>query len=160
MNILVVYESYFGNTEQIARAITESLNQAQGTDGNVRLVHVGQAKPEALAGVDLLVVGSPTRGFRPTEAKIAFLKGIPSGALNGIRVAAFDTRLEMETIKSKPLRWFINRGGYAAKHIAQSLQESGGGLAAPPEGFLVMGEQGPLKDGELERAAAWAKGLI
>jgi flavodoxin I len=40
-----------------------------------------------------------------------------------------------------------------------SLEKKGGKRAIPPEGFLVMGEQGPLKDGELERAANWAKSL-
>jgi len=30
----------------------------------------------------------------------------------------------------------------------------------PPEGFLVTGEKGPLKEGELERAADWAKLVI
>lgn len=159
MNILVVYESYFGNTEKVARAVYEALSQAHAAQGNVRILHAKDAKPEDVVGVDLLVVGSPTRGFRPTEATVAFLKSIPAGSLKGLRIAAFDTRIELSTIKSKPMRWFVDRGGYAAKHIAESLQERGGELVAQPEGFLVMGEEGPLKDGELERAAAWAKSL-
>lgn len=159
MNILVVYESYFGNTEQIARAIYEALSRTQDALGTVRLLNAAGVKPEDLAGVGLLVVGSPTRGFRPTEATVAFLKGIPKGSLRGVRVAAFDTRILLETIDSKALRWMVNTGGYAAKHIASSLQKSGGELVAPPEGFLVTGEEGPLKDGELERAAAWANKL-
>jgi flavodoxin len=159
MNILVVYESYFGNTEQIARAIYEALSNTQSSPEDVRLLHAAEARPEDLAGVGLLVVGSPTRGFRPTEATVAFLKSIPKGSLKGVHVAAFDTRILLETIDSKALRWMVNTGGYAAKNIAGSLQKSGGELIAPPEGFLVTGEQGPLKDGELERAAAWANKL-
>jgi hypothetical protein len=30
---------------------------------------------------------------------------------------------------------------------------------ANPEGFFVKGTKGPLKDGEQERAASWAKGV-
>jgi len=33
--------------------------------------------------------------------------------------------------------------GYAAGHIADSLKSKGGYLAAPPEGFIVKGNEGP-----------------
>jgi hypothetical protein len=51
----------------------------------------------------------------------------------------------------------VDKGGYAASTIAKTLEKKGGKLAVPAEGFFVTGEQGPLKDGELERAAAWAR---
>ena len=47
----------------------------------------------------------------------------------------------------------------AASTIAKLLQKKGGTLMAAPEGFLVTGEEGPLKDGELERAANWVQAL-
>ncbi len=50
--------------------------------------------------------------------------------------------------------------GYAAGRIADSLKAKGGNLAPPPEGFIVKGNEGPLKEGELERAAGWAKGIL
>jgi hypothetical protein len=50
----------------------------------------------------------------------------------------------------------VDKGGYAANTIASTLKKKGGQLLVPPEGFLVTGEQGPLKEGELERAARWA----
>jgi hypothetical protein len=74
-----------------------------------------------------------------------------------VRVAAFDTRIVLETIDSKALRFLVDKGGYAASTIAKTLEKKGGKLTAPPEGFFVTGEQGPLKDGELERAADWVK---
>jgi len=63
-------------------------------------------------------------------------------------VTAFDTRL--------PTR-LVGIFGYAAARIADSLKRNGGTLIAPPEGFFVKGKEGPLKEGELERAAGWAK---
>ncbi|MFH1087638.1 MAG: hypothetical protein V1737_03530 [Chloroflexota bacterium] len=36
----------------------------------------------------------------------------------------------------------------------------GGALIAPPQGFFVKGTRGLLKEGELERAAGWVKGII
>jgi flavodoxin I len=56
----------------------------------------------------------------------------------------------------KPCAFIVDKGGYAASTIAKALKKKGGQLAAPGEGFYVTGEQGPLKDGELERAADWA----
>jgi hypothetical protein len=77
--------------------------------------------------------------------------------LIGTHVAAFDTRIALETIDSKALRFMVDKGGYAAKTIAKELTARGGKLVVPPVGFLVTGEEGPLKDGELERAADWAR---
>lgn len=88
------------------------------------------------------------------------LNGLPKNHLAGARVAAFDTRIALETIDSKVFRFVVDKGGYAAKTIAKSLENKGGRLAAPGEGFYVSGEQGPLKEGELERAAAWASKLL
>jgi flavodoxin I len=73
-------------------------------------------------------------------------------ALEGLSVAAFDTRTA--TIWNRILPF-----GYAAPGIAKGLENRGGNLAVPPEGFIVLGIRGPLKDGELARAADWAKGI-
>jgi flavodoxin I len=50
--------------------------------------------------------------------------------------------------------------GYAAPKIAKSLIAKGGRQVAPPEGFIVLDKEGPLRDGELERAAAWARDVV
>jgi len=152
MNALVIYDSVFGNTEKIAQAIAAAL-QAQA-------MPVSQIPPDPERSLDLLVVGSPTRGFRPTEGIAKWLTALPKNHLNGVRVAAFDTRIVLDTIDSKILRLLVDKGGYAAATIAKALEKKGGKLVKPPEGFFVTGEQGPLKDGELERASACASGLI
>jgi len=153
MKVLIVYDSVFGNTEQIARAISDSL----GSKENVETLRVNDVRIEKITGLDLLIVGSPTRGFRPTQAITNFLKRISTNGLNGVKVAAFDTRLLLSSIDSSVLRFIVKTGGYAAKSIANRLKKNGGNLTVPPEGFLVTGEEGPLKEGELERAADWAK---
>lgn len=147
MNAIVVYDSMYGNTEQIAQAIGHAL----GSPENVGILRVGSVRPEQLTGLTLLVVGSPTQGGRPTPAMQDFLSEVPDHVLRDIRVAAFDTRL--------PGR-LVGLFGYAAGRIADSLKRKGAMLTAPPAGFYVRGREGPLKEGELERAAAWAKQLI
>ncbi len=155
MNALVIYDSVFGNTEKVARAIGAAL----GTQGNVETLPVGQATAEKMSGLDLLVVGSPTRGLRPTEAISKLLNALPQNQLAGVQVAAFDTRLALDKIDSTFVRFLVSKGGYAAGTIAKILKKKGGNLLALPEGFLVIGEQGPLVDGEIERAAEWAARL-
>ena len=153
MKALVVYDSFFGNTEKIARAIGMSL----GAAADVTTSRVSDLQPEQLAGATLLVVGSPTRKFRPTPAITRLVKNLAARQLEGVGVAAFDTRIDTGDIKFALLRFLIHRAGYAARPIAAGLTKSGGELLAAPEGFFVGGTEGPLKTGELERAGAWAR---
>jgi flavodoxin len=160
MKILIVYDSFFGNTEKIALEIGAALGAGLAERGEVETIKISQATPEKVGGLDLLIVGSPTRGFRPTEATSKFLNSLAKDQLDGLGVAAFDTRIALETIDSAVFRLVVDKGGYAASTIAKALKKKGGNLLAPPEGFLVTGEQGPLKDGELERAKEWAGQLL
>jgi flavodoxin I len=145
MKAVVVYDSVYGNTEQIARSIGGAVS------GDVRVLRAGEVGPAELASLDLLIVGSPTYGGRPTPAARDFLNRVPQAAVKGVAVAAFDTRISVKVV-----RIF----GFAAGRIAGSLKKKGGTLVLPPEGFFVEGTEGPLKEGELERAAGWAQGIM
>ncbi len=156
MKVLIVYDSVFGNTEKIALAISNSL----GSKENVETFRVSAIKPEQLIRLSLLIVGSPTRAFRPTKAITNFLKKISSNGLKGVKVAAFDTRISTADVNSRFLNILVKLFGYAAKPIASKLEKKGGELIIPSEGFFVKGTEGPLKEGELERAVAWAKVIM
>jgi flavodoxin len=154
MTTIIVYDSVFGNTAEVARAIGAELELSQ----SVRLVSLQEAKPADLDGADLVIFGSPTRGFRPTPAIQEFV-GSVSARLSGMRAAAFDTRLDPDSIHPAPLRWVVEVGGYAADVLQNKLSEHGAKRAAEPAGFLVGGTEGPLKDGEIARARDWARGI-
>ena len=147
MKTLVVYDSVYGNTERLARAIADALGPA----GRVTVLRAGEANPTEVAPGDLLIIGSPTQGGKPTQAVQDFLGRIPAKALEGVRVTSFDTR--MKNIIT-PLF------GYAAGRIGEAPKSRGGQVAAPAEGFLVKHREGPLKEGELERAARWANDIV
>jgi flavodoxin len=140
----VVYESVHGNTEKIARAIGGALG------AKARVLRAAEADPAQMAGVDLLLVGSPTYGGRPVPGVKEFLGKLAGRSLAGVRVAAFDTRL-----KAKFARIF----GHASDKILAALVGSGAAQAKGPEGFFVKGSSGPLVDGEEQRAAEWARSL-
>jgi len=156
MKAMVVYDSIFGNTEQIAKVIGKTL----GSEMKVEVLKVNQVKPEQLTGLNLFIVGSPTRAFRPTPAIKKLLGSIPGNRLQGINIASFDTGISLEDIDSSIGHLFINLFGYAAKPIANKLVKKGGNLIIDPEGFFVKGSEGPLKEGELERAADWAGQIL
>jgi len=152
MNVTIVYDSIFGNTATIAKAIAAALG-----DGNVvRLATVQEARGSGLSDTDLLIVGSPTRGFRPTPQISEFVEGLDR-VTPGKLAAAFDTRIDLETVNPPPLRWVVDAGGYAATRVASALQRHGFELKGSVGGFLVSGTEGPLKTGEIERAIEWAK---
>lgn len=162
MKALVIYDSQYGNTAQIAQAIADGLKSGATSTIEVALRKIGDAQPEQLSEQDVLIVGSPTQRFNATSAMRDFLKGIPRKALTGITVAGFDTRLTEEELHShgallgKLVDWF----GYAAPRISEGLEKRGGQVAIPPEGFYVGGTEGPLLEGELERAAVWARQVL
>jgi hypothetical protein len=156
---LVVVESVFGNPRQIAEAIGQGLSGRS----EVRVVDVADA-PADPQGFDLLVVGGPTHAFgmtRPSTRRSAadqaggsitaaetglreWLDALPPGTAGA---AAFDTRMV------RP------RTPGASRGAAKRLRRRGFRLVAKPETFRVTDSQGPLKDGEIERATAWGEAL-
>jgi flavodoxin len=156
MTSLVVFESFFGNTEVVARAVAEALEAG----GEARPLRVSELEKHHLDGVQLLVVGSATRAFRPSPATQAWLKTLPPGKLDGVRVAAFDTRVDVAQVGNRFLTFMVRLFGYAAAPIEKALVRAGGEVAGPAAGFIVEDKEGPLREGETDRARAWARGLL
>ena len=152
MKALVIYDSAYGNTARIAEAI------AEGFRPEVQLRSADAVRPAEIEAAEVIVVGSPTQGGRPTAKVKQMLDGLQAGALGGKRIAAFDTRIDPAR-SGLPLRLLLNLIGFAAPKIAAALRSKGGHPAAPPEGFIVEGREGPLRAGEIDRARAWASRL-
>jgi flavodoxin len=155
MKALVVYETYYGNTEKVAFAVARAL----GGGKEVNVVKCADYHPDMLHGIEQLVVGSPTRGFHHTEGIQKFLKDLPDGSLDGLRVASFDTRSDLSDV-NVAFQFLMKKFGYAAEPVAKTLEQKGGKLTLQPEGFYIKDVQGPLKDGELDRAGRWAAKML
>jgi flavodoxin I len=156
MKVLVIYDSMYGNTEKVAQAIAGAL----APEAIVEAKRVSEVSPEAPGSFDLLVVGSPTQGFRPTKTVMDFLKRLGTRGLTGVKAAAFDTRFDAAKLESGALRLLVRTGGYAAPRMAKGLTKAGGTLVLRPEGFYVEDTEGPLRVGELDRAAEWARSVL
>ena len=164
LGALVVYESFFGNTESIARAIASGLRLE---DVAAEAVDVGDLHDVDLDAYDLLVVGGPTHAFalsRPQTRRDAVARG-GDGAYTtrGLRewlsaipvrsgthlAAAFDTRVSK-------VRHLPASAGRSAAHM---LRQRGFVLVDRPSGFLVQDVEGPLELRQMERAIAWGRSL-
>jgi flavodoxin I len=146
MNTLIIYDSTFGNTAQLAQAMADRL----GEHGTARIALADEAGLSEINEIDLLIVGGPTQRHGVSPAIRDFLERLPRRTLRGAGVAAFDTRYHMAAWKS----------GSAAHRIASKLKKTGASLLVEPESFFVAEREGPLEDGELERAARWAEGVF
>jgi flavodoxin len=159
VDAIVVYESLWGNTAEVARAV------AQGLGPGARALRTDEVTPGDVAGAGLIVAGAPVFGFKLSTERMrdgirknpgkgpapdlscpplrAWLQELAPGAGWG---AAFDTQV---------------RGpfGSGAPEVARLLEAAGYAPLAEPEGFVVKGRHGPLKSGEAERARAWGEQL-
>jgi flavodoxin len=144
MAAIVIYDSQYGNTEAIAKAI------GKGFGEDAKVVRLGDVKVEDIAPYHFVIIGSPTQGGRQTPAIKDFVDKIPAEALKEKRLAAFDTRLKSV---------FVKLFGYAGPRIETAIKAKGGNTTAQPQGFFVKSTKGPLLDGELERATSWAKAV-
>jgi hypothetical protein len=170
MKAVVVYESAFGNTREIAEAVAEGLRGGV----EVELRPVAEAAPAIVGDAGLLVVGGPTHvhgmashmsmkgaaedaGKRPGAHVEPGLGGPvlrdwfeELGTVEHVLAAAFDTRIDKPAVIT----------GSAAKGIAKRLKRHGYELVAEPESFLVTTAPGaPLHEGELGRAREWGTAL-
>lgn len=173
MHVVIVFESLMGTTRQVAEAIADGFRATTGVDVTCTSGADLLDEPPDLRA-DLLVVGAPTHflGMPGERTRNLWVEGQvkaerrgrprahlePRAAQPGVRewidrlppaprgslAATFDTRLD------KPL------AGGAAPRIARRLGQVGYDLVVDPEGFIVEDMEGPLRDGELERARAWA----
>jgi len=162
MRAIVVYESLWGNTEQLARAIADAVAER----GSVEVLD-SDAAPTSVEGFDLVIVGAPTHAFSmsraATRADAVKSHGAPHQPVRGIRewlevlerpqreipVIVFDTRVDHPRLP-----------GSAAKAARHELHSLGFLTTAVQETFRVHGYEGPLLDGELERSVAWAMGAL
>ena len=163
MKALVVYESMFGNTEQVARAVADGL--AEHLD--VQVLEVGQAPAVIPDPLDLVVVGGPTHAFsmsRPGTREDARRQGATGGdpqtgirewlarlraSTHPVRVATFDTKVQK--VRHLP--------GSAARAAAKAVRKLGYASVARAESFYVFDVKGPLVEDELRRARAWGERL-
>lgn len=157
----VLFESTFGSTERVAKAVARGLRD-EGYDATVVDVRLALfCSPE---NADLVVVGAPTHTFSALPRDLDALRGARSPGSTGVRdwleflptastgaplhLAVFDTRA------AKVCR-FLSAG----RAIRRLARRHGARMVGDLQGFLVEDVRGPLREGEVQRARAWGRSL-
>lgn len=149
MKTLIIYDSLYGNTEKIAKAIHQVL------PGKSRIMPIKKVKYEDLPGNSLLIFGSPTHGGMPKAEIHEFISNIPDELLKGIKIAAYDTRFALSE-HGLGLRLLMSVINFASPKMTKVLVAKGGIAISQGIGFIVSDKKGPLNKGEIERAQNWA----
>lgn len=154
MRILILYDSLYGNTEKIAYAIGDATKPFHETS----IIKVDKNTRFDLRDVQLLIIGSPTHGGQFTEPIKRFIDNSTQDSLIDLKVATFDT-----SFPTTNMGFFLNKlakiFGNAAPRIAKKFAKKGA-TVMDTKIFYVLGKEGPLQEGEIERAKKWGEELI
>ena len=159
MNVIVVYESHYGNTASVARAIADGFGPA------ARVLTTDEATPTVVADADLIIAGAPVMAFNlPSDRMLATLAGDSKAPtppdLSHPSMRSWLDRLPAGHGRSAQfetgLRW--SPGG-ATGAMTDKLEHAGFPRLAKSRRFVVKGSYGPLREGELERAREWGSDL-
>lgn len=101
MKVLIVYDSFFGNTEKVARTLENTLKSKH----DVKVRKVGNERMVDVYDSDLIIIGSPTRVFEPTKAIKSFVKMIDFNKNSSLKTLVFDTRMDIEKVNVKILKF-------------------------------------------------------
>lgn len=134
---LVVYHSVYGNTEKVAKALSEGL-QSAGCD--VETARVDAVDYDKLNDVDLLCVGTPVHAWNISKPAKEFLARLETQqGMSGKKAFAFDTKLKSRM------------AGTAGGKIQKKLEKLGFEIAESAQSAVVKGREGPLEEGAEER---------
>jgi flavorubredoxin len=128
---IVVYDTKFGNTEKIAKALARGMEK-----GGVKVdrVKADEADVNRLGEYDFLAFGSPTHAFGISKPMKTFLEKLKSVNLKGKKAFAFDTKFKS---------WLA---GSAGKGIEKRLRGFGMIIVKPYTSAIVKGVKGPLEE--------------
>lgn len=154
--IVLVYDSLFGNTALIAKKLAET---ARSMGNELIEMRVNEIDNQLMKQANLLIIGAPTQSFNASKPMLEFLEKVDSDTVKNKQTIVFDTRIALQAIDSKFLRWLVSRGGYATAPISKKLRKKGAKILGA-EGFIVSDREGPLVEGEIERAANWLKSIL
>jgi len=127
----VIYDSKFGNTEKIAKALSEGMKK-EGLE--VDCMRIDDVDLDKLAEYEMLAFGAPTQAFGISKPMKEFLKKLENVNLQNKKAFAFDTKLKSRF------------AGSAAKGIEKQLKELNLTIVKPYASAIVKGIEGPLEE--------------
>lgn len=152
MKGIIIYDTSFGNTKEIAKTIQETLKEKEI---EADFYKVNEVKKLSAMEYDFIIIGSPTKFGTMSFAIKFFLGKIKGEEWLNKPFAAFDTENPENIEKARA----ENKEWSAAEKIAQKLKEKNMNQMLPVHKALVLGQKGPLVEGEIDRTKNFAREL-
>jgi hypothetical protein len=146
MWVYVVIASPCGVTDTVARAVARAVDWSYEHSAR----SASEVDPMEIRTPSVVFLGGPTHRREMGDSLRGFLDRMPDRLVSQCLFAAFDTRFHDSPIVT----------GSSARHIQRAVEGRGGRNLVPGESFFVIRRDGPLRDGEVERARMWASGVI
>jgi menaquinone-dependent protoporphyrinogen IX oxidase len=157
MKGLVVYDSYYGNTQRVAEAIAAEL-KSQGQE--VELRSVRKKYPTPPQG-DFLFIGSPVRMGKTTKRVKKYLEALDKHAWSNKPLVVFTTVLALPA--DPPPARVESREKYdlmAGRKLAEFAKAQGLNVLDDRLAVDVGGLKGPLIDTGLDQAREFTRGIL
>jgi len=152
MNILIAYDTFYGNTQKVAESVKDSLSLHE-----TELIRIDVITQTQIDKADMIILGSPTRAFNMTK-KIK--KAIKRYTYRDKRFWVFDTRANISDVESKALLKLIEHFGYAAEKMEKLLIKKGAVRARDYGFYYVKNTEGPLYEQVYDQVKADIKTLF
>jgi flavorubredoxin len=133
--VLVAFDSEYGNTEKVARALAKGMD-ARGLPTDC--LNIKDLLFESMNDYALLGFGAPTQAFSASRRMKDFLAKLEGHNINHKPGFAFDTKLK-------------NRlSGSGGAYIEKKMAKIGFDIFEPHFSAIVKGKEGPLEEGSEE----------
>ncbi|MFX0107207.1 MAG: flavodoxin family protein [Candidatus Hodarchaeota archaeon] len=142
---IIIYESVYGNTKQVAEAIADGMRAAG--DIETRVLKTGEVHhTDDVADFDAVLFGCPNHNQEPARNMVKFLERVAIVEMSCKIGSVFDT-------------YTGGNKGVAMKKLGKMIRKKIPGIAELTDGFsaLVEDRKGPLSEGELEKAQEFGK---
>ena len=136
MKTLIIYDSYYGNTQKVAQLYHEHLSEIKP-----ELMKVDVITEDIVGRFDCFIIGAPTRAFNMTS-KIK--KMIRKMQFEKKAFHVFDTRADATKIDKKFLVSLMKRFGYAAEKMQAKLAKKNANCISDYKYYFVKDTEGPL----------------
>ncbi len=145
MNVLVVYETKYGNTKQAAETIAEGMKEVEQIKTEV--INVNDVDYSKVQDFDAIIIGSPTWAGNCTGSIKNFINELAGLSLNEKSYAIFDTNAGIPLLSNavKKMEKLIGKKMPSLKKILPGLP------------VRVKGTKGPIIEGELPKCQNFGK---
>ena len=99
---VIVYDSWFGNTQKVAEAIGKGITETEKTA--VVIKKIKEIDPNEVLAYDVILIGSPNHMGGPTRNVKKFIDKLGLLELEGKKVAVFDTYVRKNVHVGKTVR--------------------------------------------------------